>query len=1092
MPTTGGNSKNILLNPAGGKLSVDSISINDGEMFTLPTPERRGYIFCGWYTRVTDGEKINDGDARALEFDELYARWIPESTKKDEKRKRTSMLKKQRRAVIIMLVSVVLLGILLGFVNYIVDIYKFEDINGDIYYIKKADGIYGLYNKDGTKCDRNTDGYYLTKIGTQLKINEESGEIEDSIYVDDIKYMHKDEIRGSSGRLLMFKQMTYDDTSTNDQSTIIKSLEIFNEYGGYTFVRNENMDFIIKDREDLLYNIETFAMLCSTCGYTLSMDTLKNPKTLADGSVDLAEYGLVSEVREREETNDAGESVTVQYDYTPASFKITAMTGEYHTVIIGDKIVSGAGYYVKYAGGQVLDENGNMVAVEPRDRIYILGASGIESIILRPVEALVTPMIVYPMGQSSYFDVKNFIICTDIDYDAIESEFRALYEDDVVGMTPEEILEYIGGNEELKQKYAEIFNKHSKQVCNFSYQDIDERKNSMYTTIPYVSHIEYTQGYYINSFNIDDMLYKLAAMEFIETVKLNPTDEELEKYKLNNSKYYIEFYYHDADSDTADGEAYVYNTISISEKNADGNYYAYSENFDMIVLIDAGYLDFLEWDDSKWFDEQYVQLDISYITDIIIESGKLNTSIKFDNSGSKIATYLHGSGNIFTDAKKNQYTIKQNNGKYWLFLDGKALEATFSGDYLLSSLPYSAGVPENENFIIMESVQSDSDGDGESDSIIHYGYNVIYKNGYYSLAASVALTDLQGNQIGNTSQINGEVAYASEYFVTSGSRMFFASKSSLLGTIITERYAQNGLGSWHNGEVYVTADEKYVLIDKNTGEWSIIEEFTCGVHIGDRNDSALSKHAVRVEAQYNSTGKLIAPEEYYYSTGSHKIRYNYDTQAVEKYNMNKRTWEAAALSDYTTGIWLCGSYFVTESKEIVLIDESSGDWGVIAPTKSNSEAAQIYVDGSHLSYEIDTTTQAGANIVRDEIYNFRQFYKGLLYASLEGMADLTDEQMQAFRDTDNFSGNDPSNPCLLKLTAKGRDMYGNERNIVYRFYKYTERRAYITIEVLGESGESSSQNGYGAFYVLSSFAEKIISDAEKLLNGEEISATSKY
>ena len=1093
MPTTDGNIKNIILNSAGGKCNTKSISVEPGTSFTLPTPTRRGYVFEGWYTRVVDGEKIDDNDTAILEYDELYARWTLEETKIQQKKKSTSMIKKQKRAVIVMIVAVILLAIALGFVNYIVDIYRFEDINQDTYYIKKEGGVYALYSDDGKKCDKTPDGYFQTSLGTQLKINAQTGEIEDAIYVDDIEYMHKDEIRGSSGRLLMFKQMTYDRYSTTNQSKIIKSLKINNEFGGYTFIRNKDMQFVIEGREELLYNTETFAMLASACGYTLSMDTLRNPKLLSNGEVDFSEYGLATEVRERVETNENGEEIIVTYDYTPASFTIEAMTGEYHTVIIGDAIVSGQGYYAKYAGGKVLDENGNLVDVEPRDRIYILGESAIGDTLLRSVEALVTPMIIYPMGENEYYDVKNFDVSTNIDYERIEKEFEAIYADDIKGMTDKEIAEYFDKHPELQDKYIEIFNKYSKKICSFSYQDLSERENSMYTTLPYVSHVEYKSGYYINGTNIDDMLYKLATMEFVAVVKLNPTDEDLEKYNLKNSKYYIDFFFHDAEHDTEDEATYVYNTISVSEKTGDGMYYAYSEVFDMIVLVDESYFDFLEWDDSKWFDSQYIQLDISYITGIILESPNFNANMLFDNSGSRAATYVHGLGNIFTDSKKNQFNIKQNSlGKYSLFLSGEEISPTFSGDYMISSVPYSKGTPENDYFILMETTQVDLNSDEEADGIIHYGYNVIYSEGAYTLAATVVLTDLSGNQLSQTSQVTGEIEYSSEYFVTASGQLFFASKTSQLGKILTERYATTDLGAWHEGNVFVTANDKYILIDKKTGEWAKIDAYSCGVYFADKDDSALAKNAVRVAPVFDVAGNLITPEEFYYSTGNGKIRYNYEEGYVEVYKMSKKSWERASVADYTVGVWLSGSYYTMADRSFILIDEASGDWGVMNAAQSNSQGAQIYIDGEHLSYEFDTTTQAGNPVVRDAVYNFRQFYKGLLYASLEGIADLSDEEMQAFKKMDSFNGTNADNPCILKLTILSRDLYGNERNTVYRFYKYSERKAYITIEVLGENGESSSEQAYGTFYVLSSFAQKIISDVQKLIDGEEIFATSKY
>ena len=53
------------------------------------------------------------------------------------------------------------------------------------------------------------------------------------------------------------------------------------------------------------------------------------------------------------------------------------------------------------------------------------------------------------------------------------------------------------------------------------------------------------------------------------------------------------------------------------------------------------------------------------------------------------------------------------------------------------------------------------------------------------------------------------------------------------------------------------------------------------------------------------------------------------------------------------------------------------------------------------------------------------------------------------------------------------------REIVYRFYQYTERKAYMTI------------NGQGVFYILNDRVQKLITDAGKAVDGIEIEATSK-
>ncbi|MBR5124021.1 MAG: hypothetical protein IKU90_02730, partial [Clostridia bacterium] len=118
-------------------------------------------------------------------------------------------------------------------------------------------------------------------------------------------------------------------------------------------------------------------------------------------------------------------------------------------------------------------------------------------------------------------------------------------------------------------------------------------------------------------------------------------------------------------------------------------------------------------------------------------------------------------------------------------------------------------------------------------------------------------------------------------------------------------------------------------------------------------------------------------------------------------------------------------------------------------------------------------------------YNFRRFFQALLTASMEGNAELTEEQMANFRDT-------PDGECLLKITIHADDGQGETADLVYRFYRYTERKAYFTIEKLDSATDSNSpENGQGTFYVLRSFCDKLVADAYRFMEGTEIKVDSK-
>ncbi len=69
-------------------------------------------------------------------------------------------------------------------------------------------------------------------------------------------------------------------------------------------------------------------------------------------------------------------------------------------------------------------------------------------------------------------------------------------------------------------------------------------------------------------------------------------------------------------------------------------------------------------------------------------------------------------------------------------------------------------------------------------------------------------------------------------------------------------------------------------------------------------------------------------------------------------------------------------------------------------------------------------------------------------------------------------------------TGKLEASYDPMKRIV-RFYKYSENRAFITIETIDQDGKSSGESG--SFYVSLPRLDKIISDADKICRGEDIS-----
>ena len=533
----------LIFNPGKGSVSLSRITAVEGDRVgALPKATRKGFIFAGWYLTSTEDPDSPEAiritaetvlDASILNGADtltLHARWKKQNPK-DNASKKTS-LGKQKKAVAVLVILSVLLAVAFGVVSVIVDIYRYEDFDGISYTIKKDKGVYGLY-RNGVICDVNNEGYYQTTLGTQLSVDPETGEYTIYAVVDTTGT----EVVGVGQRVMMFKQLTYDQSSTKDASKVIKRIEVHNQNGEITVIRGADNRFQIENFPSALLIDELFAQLSVGCGYTISLQRLENPVRLPDGSIDYSEYGLAPE--KRVEKDEDGTDVLdadgnpVTYDYVPTWYTVTTMTDDDYTVTLGDPIVSESGYYARYEG---------------RDTIYILSSTNLDAAVLQPVETLISPMLVYPMSMSTYFQVSGFVYRSDIDHQGIYRDMVLeligfdidTVEPDENGNYSEEVKTKLEGvseaieamsDKEFEKLYNRIFENNSRLVTAFSYVDVDERTDTLYSSLPYVMASDYMAGYLPNSNNIGTVLQSIYSMEFDRVAALMPTDEEMEAYQ---------------------------------------------------------------------------------------------------------------------------------------------------------------------------------------------------------------------------------------------------------------------------------------------------------------------------------------------------------------------------------------------------------------------------------------------------------------------------------------------------------------------------------------------------------------------------------
>lgn len=557
-------------------------------------------------------------------------------------------MKRRVIASAICLGVVIALLIAMAVVQSLVKITPWDDVDGTRYYIREKDGVYGLYNEDKVELKKeNVYKYYVTDLGTLVQINAETGVLGEVITVDDIFTAQDSEVENTrSHRVMMYPHL---------EKESILSIEVHNEHGSFTFQRfntvtnkvDKTAAFVLKNSVTTTYDAELFAELYVDAGYTLANMKLKNP--IKDENGEFSEYGLVPEIRTRnkkdengvEMKDEEGNPLTEEYLYEPAYFIITDINGNRHKVIVGDSLLTSEGFYVQY-----VDISGKEEV--KRDAVYVLATTLKQSVLSR-VEDFLTPMITYPLGMMTYTDVQNFVI------------------------------------HELEEQRDDKGSAVYKPIISFSFIDYAERENTIKASYPYVfddvtfmDEIRSMDGYYPHTNNINATLRNLYSPEFVNVLKLNPSNEELVKYGIYEvkadaegnpildgegklqyapaSQYTVAFDYTVDDGEDPD-YCYTHSHVVMISKRTDADtYYAYSfinttgyeklddgslkkingytYSYNTVVEVAGHTLNFVEWDTMMWVSQSIFQDNIAFIEQIDIVAPDYNASFKLDNSAS--------------------------------------------------------------------------------------------------------------------------------------------------------------------------------------------------------------------------------------------------------------------------------------------------------------------------------------------------------------------------------------------------------------------------------------------------------------------------
>jgi len=888
-------------------------------------------------------------------------------------------------------------------------------VRNGYYIIRNNDGVYSFYNKDKL-LQPNGSGYYI---------------------LPDNSYLNFDAATASFS-LLTFNGESYVETDS--------------KYLNATVNTDAEGRFVIEGYETTEYDPSLFSALIVSGGYTLTAkggklsepillrDANGEPLKTADGAskVDFAAYGLTECIR----VDETGK----EYLYTPAYYIIKDIDGNAHKITVGDKIISGAGFYIKYEG---LNETGEF---EERQAVYILLDNystgytqtyevfyyySITDTLLASVESIVTPMVIYPMSMNSYFDVSNFTLLV---YNAEKSRDVLLNDD------PEDDTEYYD------------------TLVKFSFVDLDERLNTALASFPYVMEKGCDlYGYYINSYAVDACLLTLKDLKPLGVSHLGVDDQDMVRYGLDVPRYVI--YYKTPINGVEDSQM-----LMISALTPNDTYYVYTPLYDMIVEIESTQLPFLTWRTTEWLSTDFYDIGVGFADSLRIESGDYwanfdifmshTLSAKITTSGSSNFTHA-----VYLSADKKDRilslsaSINANVGSsgstglmnvefetlelYYRYVD--EISSAKSNSEITKVL-HANGVPGEEIQKLINFVDTIYQHDEEgSQAITIHSMTLSSSNGGAHEVSIIFMFEADGeitvaisvNKESPCPMFSKKAYLAYERHIFGDETLTAAEKKTAFDFYLSRSVSASSqvdfekvIGTNSLGQTTIYTNEAIVRTDKDGNtvtDYALGRDYRIFFDVGEEDLIGVSNNWIRfydMSDPATSTGDFVNITDKTYTFKSSLVRLI----------LPKDGGGSTVIKEGSLG---AGEFTVTVTEAMVIVEDAEGN------------------TTRYLRY---TGTAP-----------FSSFYSSILWADYEGYCDIPEEQKKAFRESDDSA-------CQMKLTIK------TKMNTTYEFrtYKYSERRSYITA------------NGSGDFFVLRSFVDKIVGTSSIIFDGTNISPTDKY
>ncbi len=230
-----------------------------------------------------------------------------------------------------------------------------------------------------------------------------------------------------------------------------------------------------------------------------------------------------------------------------------------------------------YIGDKTPSGQGYYARYAGRDAVYIVGTT-IAKTIFSSLEEMLTPRLALTMAQNDYFMIRKFTLMR-----GDETALQVMYLD------------------EEEQKAAAAITAY-KMLAPANYS--------------------------LNSTNYLTALEAIMDFTGKSTLAYKPTDEELAAFGLDTAAFGIYYTYGGIDQ-----------AVEFSEKNEDGNYYAYSSYYDLIAEVDGEQLAWLEWESVKWVDYPVFMKNINDIKTVKVESDTASYTFTLDGVDTELTVF---------------------------------------------------------------------------------------------------------------------------------------------------------------------------------------------------------------------------------------------------------------------------------------------------------------------------------------------------------------------------------------------------------------------------------------------------------------------